>query len=90
MPRTTQPSYPNGWFAVAHVDELAPGEVRSLHYFGRELVLFRGGGGRRRALDGEGAHLGAHLATGGKVVGNTIVRFRRGYTQFYSEEGAQS
>ena len=72
MPRITLPPYPNGWFAVAHVDELAAGEVRSIHYFGRELVLFRGEDGRPRTLDGYCAHLGAHLATGGRVVGNTL------------------
>jgi phenylpropionate dioxygenase-like ring-hydroxylating dioxygenase large terminal subunit len=72
MPRITLPPYPNGWFAVAHVDELAVGEVKGIHYFGRELVLFRGEDTLPRALDGYCAHLGAHLATGGKVVGNTL------------------
>ena len=33
---------PNGWFAVAFSDEIAAGELRAVHYFGRDLVLFRG------------------------------------------------
>ena len=39
---------PNGWFQVAYSDELAPGGVVPLHYFGRELVLFRTEGGREK------------------------------------------
>ena len=32
---------PNGWFVVAEAADLAPGEVRALHYFDRDLVLYR-------------------------------------------------
>ena len=31
---------PFGWFGVGYSDELAVGEVRAVHYFGRDLVLF--------------------------------------------------
>ena len=72
MTRITLPPYPNGWFAIAHVDELAVGEVRSLHYFGQDLVLFRAEDGKPHVLDAYCAHLGAHLGNGGKVVGDTI------------------
>jgi len=40
------PAYPNGWFQVAYSDELQPGGVMPLSYFGRELVLFRGSDGK--------------------------------------------
>jgi phenylpropionate dioxygenase-like ring-hydroxylating dioxygenase large terminal subunit len=33
-------SYPSGWFVVAYSSELSAKEVRPLHYFGRELMLF--------------------------------------------------
>jgi phenylpropionate dioxygenase-like ring-hydroxylating dioxygenase large terminal subunit len=58
---------PNGWFIVAASADLAPGDVRPLHYFGRELVLFRGMDGAPHVLNAHCAHLGAHLAVGGVV-----------------------
>ena len=38
---------PNGWFAVAESADVAPGGVRALYYFGRDLVVFRGEDGDR-------------------------------------------
>ncbi len=70
--RITLPPFPNGWFAVAHADSLAPGELREVHYLGRDLVLYRGEDGKPRVVDAYCAHLGAHLAEGGRVVGNAI------------------
>ena len=58
---------PNGWFVVACSADLAPGDVRPLRYFGRDLVLFRGIDGAPHMLDAHCAHLGAHLAVGGQV-----------------------
>jgi nitrite reductase/ring-hydroxylating ferredoxin subunit len=63
---------PNGWFIVAEAAELVPGDVRALHYFGRDLVLFRTETGEPHVLDAYCAHLGAHLAVGGKVEGDCI------------------
>jgi nitrite reductase/ring-hydroxylating ferredoxin subunit len=65
------PPYPNGWFRVAYSSELATGEVKSLHYFGRELVLFRDEDGPH-LLDAYCPHLGAHLGHGGKVEGKGL------------------
>ena len=42
---------PFGWFCVGYGDELAPGELRSVRYFGRDLVLFRTGGGEPGLVD---------------------------------------
>jgi 3-ketosteroid 9alpha-monooxygenase subunit A len=61
--------YPKGWFVIAFSDELAVGQVVPIHYFGQELALFRGEDGQAHVLDAYCAHLGANLATGGKVVG---------------------
>ncbi|HZS37636.1 MAG TPA: Rieske 2Fe-2S domain-containing protein [Polyangia bacterium] len=67
------PDFPNGWFQVAYSDELAPGAVMPLSYFGRELVAFRGADGQASVLDAFCPHLGAHLGYGGKVQGDAIV-----------------
>ncbi|RAY16567.1 (2Fe-2S)-binding protein [Actinomadura craniellae] len=64
---------PNGWFIVATAAELAPGDLRPLHYFGRDLVLFRQADGTPRLVDAYCPHLGAHLAVGGRVDGDRIV-----------------
>jgi phenylpropionate dioxygenase-like ring-hydroxylating dioxygenase large terminal subunit len=67
------PDFPNGWFQVAYADELEPGKVMPLQYFGRELVAFRGADGKAAVLDAFCPHLGAHLGYGGKIVGDAVV-----------------
>jgi 3-ketosteroid 9alpha-monooxygenase subunit A len=67
------PPYPNGWFVLGYADEVAPGQVTPLSYFGRELVMFRGADGKLSVLDAFCPHLGAHLGYGGKVEGDSIV-----------------
>ena len=69
--QTTAP-IPNGWFAVAFSRDLLKGEVKRIRYFDQELVLFRTRSGQARVLDAYCAHLGAHLAEGGRVVGENI------------------
>ena len=66
------PPFPDGWFQVGYSDELAPGQVVPLKYFGRELVLYRGEDGVAHLLDAHCPHLGAHLGHGGRVVGADI------------------
>ncbi len=66
------PAYPNGWFAVGYGDEVAPSEVRRIHYFGRDLVLWRSEAGRAMVFDAHCPHLGAHLGHGGCVVGESL------------------
>jgi 3-ketosteroid 9alpha-monooxygenase subunit A len=72
MSRFPMPRYPNGWFQIAYVDELPPGGVMPLRYFGRDLVLFRTEAGEAKLLDAHCPHLGAHLGYGGKVKGDCI------------------
>jgi phenylpropionate dioxygenase-like ring-hydroxylating dioxygenase large terminal subunit len=62
---------PFGWFAVAMSDEIAPGELKSLKYFGQEFVVWRGESGELHAVDPYCPHLGAHLG-GGEIVGEDL------------------
>jgi nitrite reductase/ring-hydroxylating ferredoxin subunit len=71
-PRFPFPRYPRGWFQVAYADEIAPGQVQPLKYFGKDLVLFRGTSGALTVMDAHCPHMGAHLGHGGKVNGDAI------------------
>lgn len=72
MARFPFPPFPNGWFQVAYSEELPPGGVTPLHYFGKHLVLFRTETGKLHVLDAYCPHLGAHLGYGGVVEDGTI------------------
>jgi 3-ketosteroid 9alpha-monooxygenase subunit A len=65
--------YPSGWFQVAWAAELAPGDVRPIHYFGRELVLYRTNSGSYHVIDAYCPHMGAHLGHGGCVESDNLV-----------------
>ena len=73
MSATALPSMvPTGWFQVAWSADLAVGDVRPMHYFNRDLVVFRELDGRVSVLDSHCQHLGASLAHGGCVVSDGI------------------
>ncbi len=63
---------PFGWYQVAFPDDLAPGEVTALEYWGLELVLWRDRAGSFHLQDAFCPHLGAHLAYGGRVDGDLL------------------
>ena len=63
---------PYGWYAMQRSDALQPGDVKPLHYFGRDLVLFRTESGQAALLNAYCPHLGAHLGHGGCVKGESI------------------
>jgi 3-ketosteroid 9alpha-monooxygenase subunit A len=67
------PAVPDGWFSVAASAEVDVGELKTLHYLDRELVVFRGDDGYVRVFDAHCPHLGAHLGVGGRVCGDGIV-----------------
>jgi phenylpropionate dioxygenase-like ring-hydroxylating dioxygenase large terminal subunit len=64
--------YPTGWFQIGWSDELAPGTVQHVRYFGRDIALWRGESGELHATDAYCLHLGANLAVGGRVVGDEL------------------
>jgi phenylpropionate dioxygenase-like ring-hydroxylating dioxygenase large terminal subunit len=67
------PAYPQGWFRVVDSQDLPIGGVKPLHYFGKDLVLFRTQAGTAQVFEAHCPHLGAHLGYGGRVEGNTLV-----------------
>jgi nitrite reductase/ring-hydroxylating ferredoxin subunit len=69
---TSALGYPEGWFCVGEARELRAGQVRTVPFFGRELLLFRGQGGRAVAVDPYCPHLGAHMGHGGEVRGEHL------------------
>jgi phenylpropionate dioxygenase-like ring-hydroxylating dioxygenase large terminal subunit len=64
---------PEGWFPMGWSHELAAGEVKTLHYFDRELVMWRGESGEVAVQDAYCQHLGAHRGVGGQVRGNDLM-----------------
>jgi phenylpropionate dioxygenase-like ring-hydroxylating dioxygenase large terminal subunit len=64
--------YPTGWFIVGWSSDLPVGAVRRMHYFGQELVAWRGQSGNAYVLDAYCLHLGGHLGVGGHVEGDCI------------------
>src|SRR4051794_40150381 len=64
--------FPRGWFQVAWSAEVAAGEVHRMHYFGRELVAYRGETADLHVMDAHCPHVGAHLGFGGRVEDDCI------------------
>ena len=56
--------FPSGWYVVGLSSELPRKTVRTIHYFGRELVIYRTESGRFRVTEPYCPHLGAHLGQG--------------------------
>lgn len=63
----------DGWFAVAYSRDIAAGALRVVDYMGRAIALFRTQSGRLLASDAYCPHLGAALATMGRVEGEELV-----------------
>jgi 3-ketosteroid 9alpha-monooxygenase subunit A len=65
--------FPRGWFVIGLSSELGPKAMKSLHYFGRSLVLYRGEDDQKaHVLDALCPHLGADIGVGGQVVGDSV------------------
>lgn len=63
---------PFGWFCIGFSDDLAVKDVKNVHYFDRDMVLFRTESGQVGLTSPACPHLGAHLGHGGTVVGESI------------------
>ena len=56
-------AFPRGWFAVASAAEITRAPF-NVHYFGQDMVLYRGASGRVVMLDAYCPHMGTHLGSG--------------------------
>ncbi|MCA9579961.1 MAG: Rieske 2Fe-2S domain-containing protein, partial [Myxococcales bacterium] len=73
MTESTAPHrYPRGWFPVGLSTEVPAGELRSVHYLGRQMIVYRGEDGVARVSDAYCPHLGADIGVGGKVEGDCV------------------
>lgn len=74
----TEPLYsdvlaiPDAWYFLGLSADLPPGAVQGRRLGGRDLVLWRDADGRAGLNDAYCPHLGAHLAQGGRVSGETL------------------
>lgn len=55
--------FPRGWFAVANSDEVGRAPF-NVHYFGQDMVLYRGESGQVIMLDAYCPHMGTHIGGG--------------------------
>lgn len=67
MPSMFLSMKPTGWFQIGWSHEIAVGDVKPMHYFGHDLVVFRTQSGRLVVLNAYCEHLGANMAFGGSV-----------------------
>src|SRR5262245_51319840 len=58
------PPFPVGWYVLGELAAFGPRTVRTLHRFGRDLVVFCTEGGDLAVVDAHCPHLGAHLGDG--------------------------
>lgn len=65
--------YPTGWFQIGWSDDIAPGEVRTVHYFDQDIVLWRSESGELHATEPYCLHLGAHVGVDSVVEGEDLV-----------------
>lgn len=63
---------PYGWFYVGENEDVERGQITQIRRFGRNLILWRGEDGAVHLQDAYCPHLGANIAVGGKVIGNTL------------------
>ncbi|XP_041370534.1 cholesterol 7-desaturase nvd-like [Gigantopelta aegis] len=66
------PVYPNGWFPVMEAFTLKTGEVKNVSILGLALAVFRDEKGFAHALDAYCPHMGANMAAGGRVCGDSL------------------
>eukprot|EP00047_Mylnosiga_fluctuans_P003527 m.229586 g.229586 ORF g.229586 m.229586 type:complete len:450 (+) comp11925_c0_seq1:1268-2617(+) len=66
------PVYPNGWFCIMPAHEVAKNEVKQAHILGLDLAVFRTESGAVSVVEAYCPHLGANLAAGGHVHGETL------------------
>ena len=66
-------AFPFAWYFGAYSDDVAVGEVRTLRWLARDLVVWRGEDGAPHVMDAYCPHMGAHLGYGGRVEGCNLI-----------------
>jgi len=66
------PPYPKSWYVVALSTDIKPGTITELQFCGQQTVLYRTQSGRAVLAEAFCPHMGAHLAHGGKIDGESI------------------
>jgi nitrite reductase/ring-hydroxylating ferredoxin subunit len=64
--------HPTGWYVVSASHELKKGDIVTRKFCGKDIVIFRTQSGKACVSDAHCPHMGAHLAHGGVVEGETI------------------
>ncbi len=64
--------FPNGWYVVAHSNELKKGEIITKRFAGKDILLFRTESGKLAITEPYCPHMGGHFGYGGKVEGESI------------------
>jgi phenylpropionate dioxygenase-like ring-hydroxylating dioxygenase large terminal subunit len=67
-----RPRFPVGWFKVTATDEIEPGDLVERTFLGKQVVAFRTESGRPAVVSAHCPHLGANLARGGSVIGESL------------------
>ena len=67
-----RPPFPIGWFAVVGSEDLPVGGVHERTFLGEQVVAYRTESGQAAVASAHCPHLGANLARGGTVVGESI------------------
>jgi len=63
---------PTGWYQIGWSNDFPAGLTRPLHYFGEDLVAYRGDDDALHVLEAHCKHLGAHIGHGGRVEGDCV------------------
>jgi nitrite reductase/ring-hydroxylating ferredoxin subunit len=66
------PAFPNGWFPVLLSADIKSGEIKPVHRFGKDLLVYRTEQGVVNVVDPYCPHLGTHIGFGGKVIGDEL------------------
>jgi phenylpropionate dioxygenase-like ring-hydroxylating dioxygenase large terminal subunit len=70
--------FPESWYPIRPSNQLAPKQVEAVHYFGRDMVLYRTESGRACLSDPICPHMGANLGLG-RVQGENLVCGMHGF-----------
>ena len=71
-PRYPMQPYPTSWYRIASSSDVVEGALHRVHYFGRDLIIFRDEEGTAHVADAHCPHMGAHVGYGGVVDGDCI------------------